>query len=72
MGIVVIFMFVVPPVLALIYAAISIVQLIRCWKDEAARKKQMPKAIASTAVTLILAGLILWFVITLMHGIANM
>ena len=72
MGLIVILMFVVPPVAAVIYAIISIVQLARCWKDEEARKQQMPKAIISTAVTLVLAGLILWFVITLMYGIANM
>ena len=72
MGLIVILMFVVPPVVAVIYAIISIVQLVRCWKDEEARKQQMTKAIVSTAVTLELAGLILWFVISLMYGIANM
>ena len=72
MGLIVILMFVVPPVVAVIYAIISIVQLVRCWKDEEARKQQMPKAFVSTAVTLVLAGLILWFVISLMYGIANM
>ena len=72
MGLIVILMFFVPPVVAVIYAIISIVQLVRCWKDEEARKQQMPKAIVSTAVTLVLAGLILWFVISLMYGIANM
>ncbi len=72
MGLVVIVMFFVPPVVAVIYAIISIVQLVRVWKDEEARKQQMPKAIVSTAVTLVLAGLILWFIISLMYGIANM
>lgn len=72
MGLVVIVMFFVPPVVAVIYAIVSIVQLVRVWKDEEARKQQMPKAIVSTAVTLVLAGLILWFIISLMYGIANM
>ncbi|MDD6143631.1 MAG: hypothetical protein PUD16_09090 [bacterium] len=72
MGLVVIVMFFVPPVVAVIYAIVSIVQLARVWKDEEARKQQMPKAIVSTAVTLVLAGLILWFIISLMYGIANM
>lgn len=72
MGLVVIVMFYVPPVVAVIYAIVSIVQVVRVWKDEEARKQQMPKAIVSTAVTLVLAGLILWFIISLMYGIANM
>ena len=72
MGLVVSLMFFVPPVVAVIYAIVSIVQLVRVWKDEEARKQQMPKAIVSTAVTLVRAGLILWFIISLMYGIANM